>query len=1190
MGVDTRKPLLPAPTDSSTLDTGGESAVGTDIATDLSRVTEKTSYSIPEDGSPITIQTGAEGDSRKGSRPGLHGRHKSQTSLLIEYFEAGKGSSTESRRPSVRVKVTPSSRKNRTGSDHIQITESSGNRRPSHVRRISLGKPTGAVIGGEDERSISSYASAAEDSTLTPRPPIDIEVMHKGDGSDLTGSSVSQEARYMQPTSDISSMPPDSMLGASVPLAAAAATAGAAAESRRQRSRSVSREDIVKEKDRLKTPSRRRSRSLSRERITQKVIEKLNGRPAELSSSKRRHSRGSKTSSRSASKEVLKEDLKSPKRRSGRHRREEEPSIAESSLLTNSNLAPSARSVDQYSFRSGTSKSSMNNPKLLETVEDAIKRLILPELTALKNEQKTTKNRPKFEEISRESYASASSMPSEDVNRNTLRQSAASYDTYETDPQLAATREEEEEDLESNVDSRRRRSHRKESIGSPSERSYDRRTSEDTITEEKRAHKKKSKDGHRVRDAAAGALAGGILTAAALKHHDSKSSIDSQKRRKRRSKSRSRSASIAEQGEDIFHKHDVPPMPMRSEIESDLTRTSLLSEQTTSTESPVNQRAEFKEVLRGSPRQAMSPISPASRTPTRTPLTLQKRIAMRHSNQSQEETASIHSMRSEHSLRSEGRNSPNPLKHGLEGAALGAGAVAAGNLLGRHEQTDEYRHSPRQEHTLSPIQSVASLRDDENEVTHRRSIQNVHSSGSTSSAEHLRRRKDQKLSIDSLSSAPSTKFARSRRPEGVNLEKPSTIIGQHDLADSQLSPHEPEWYGERDLDDAAMRQAMGTESLLSEDHDVESKRMTNYTDDSLDVPGIEKITAGQHVRGIVANPEYVDTPDAAVESAVASLCEPSTVDLASTKGISALNEQRYSYATSEGRPRSAGSARSYRGSERSMEVSHQGSPLKQRHDAYDETSFPRRMGTSPPQSIARSASIEDEEVELGASGLPIADDPMPEIGHGLDSESDLNTNPSIIQGPIGGVVHGSRDHWPYSPTPPKTVDHKLKEAEAGLLGAAAGVGIGSAIAHHQKKSRQDLDERYDDGDSMDLPRNQPYVEDEYGNRENAYMSGQHTPTRPASKDEGYISAPAPGISTPEPNYGGGAGFDMADLTGIEGAEDPFYNTEHRRILSGYSQGLDSPLYDSATGKGLDRIESKDIAALMQHVSFPFLPR
>jgi len=43
--------------------------------------------------------------------------------------------------------------------------------------------------------------------------------------------------------------------------------------------------------------------------------------------------------------------------------------------------------ADQYSHRSKTSKSSINNPKLVETVEDAIRRLVLPEPIALKSDE-----------------------------------------------------------------------------------------------------------------------------------------------------------------------------------------------------------------------------------------------------------------------------------------------------------------------------------------------------------------------------------------------------------------------------------------------------------------------------------------------------------------------------------------------------------------------------------------------------------------------------------------------------------------------------------------------------------------------------------------------------------------------------------------------------------------------------------
>jgi hypothetical protein len=106
MGVDAQqRPPLPAPTEPTDVD-------DTDVATNVSRRTDQTSFSIPEDGTPITIST-HKLTSKEGPRL-RHGRNKSQTSLLIEYFEATKDDKAKNR-PSVRVKVTPSAhRKSKT--------------------------------------------------------------------------------------------------------------------------------------------------------------------------------------------------------------------------------------------------------------------------------------------------------------------------------------------------------------------------------------------------------------------------------------------------------------------------------------------------------------------------------------------------------------------------------------------------------------------------------------------------------------------------------------------------------------------------------------------------------------------------------------------------------------------------------------------------------------------------------------------------------------------------------------------------------------------------------------------------------------------------------------------------------------------------------------------------------------------
>src|SRR6202042_1202762 len=117
--------------------------------------------------------------------------NKSQTSLLIEYFEGGKPGQAESRRPSVRVKVTPSSKGgSRSAKDHIQITERKGTRKPSYTKRIQLSpnaKRDKSPGFEGDDNSVKSYRSATEESNVTSRggEPIDIEIMPKRHGSPL---------------------------------------------------------------------------------------------------------------------------------------------------------------------------------------------------------------------------------------------------------------------------------------------------------------------------------------------------------------------------------------------------------------------------------------------------------------------------------------------------------------------------------------------------------------------------------------------------------------------------------------------------------------------------------------------------------------------------------------------------------------------------------------------------------------------------------------------------------------------------------------------------------------------------------------------------------------------------------------------------------------------------------------------
>lgn len=1120
MGVDTRRHMLPAPTESND-DTTGGSATATEIATDVSRRTDKTSYSLPDDGSPITISTRRRSHHREKDEPTKLSRashHQSQTSLLIEYFEGGKGSGTLQSRPSVRVKVTPSAaRKLRDGNDHIQITES-GSRKPIYTRRISLSTPSRQQqkqlpdTSGADDLSTSDGNSATEENTPVARgPPLEIEFVDRDQKSEA-----SAHERNMRPAtaaSDISSMPPDSMLDGST------LTVGP----RRKRSQSLGREEDREQNDLLKAPSRRRSRSLSRERIAHKVAEKLSSTPHDIPNTK--HRRGS----HSVSKEYLEEDTKSHRRRSHRHREEDLPPSVDSSLLSSA-VSSRRKSGDRYSFHS--SRSSINNPKLLETVEDAIRRLILPELKELKKDQKVTTNTSRFE---REASASNGSASKDESGRRPSKHSSAPEIKK---PTVVLNKDSKDEGtiLSEEPSTPRKESRREEEdVESCPDSAYV-KGARPELREEEKLRRQRSKG---LRDAEKAGIVGNALTAAALKHHDSKSSLDRRERRKRRSKSRAASVNLTET-ELLFQKHNVPPMPMRSEMDSELTRDSLLSQRTEDTETS---RREIRNVSRGTLRENGSQ---GSSTPTRSPRNV---LGTHHSNFST------------HDLSSHGGSSRDLRKKSR--SSLDIAAAAAANLLDDHSDHDdsepEYEERTNRR-ALSPIQSVAS---DRTEVQ----VEQDKNRDTSKTDSDLGLKAEQRLSIDSLSSAPSTNLAKSRRQQETRERNAhNESWAELGYEESPKPSNDENWEKESELEDETPRHSKAEPS--NDDPKIDVKRMTNYTDDSLDAPYLDKVTEGQEVAdGYGANPEYVHTP-VAVESAVASLHEPSVLD----NSFQFANRSR---PDSLDRP-DTDSPRSIQKTPQGFQRNDQGSPLKQRQDASspDERSFPQRMGvTSPPQSVAQSVEDEEDEDErphMGATGHPGAGSPMPEVEHVADDseESEINTNPSIIQGPIGGIPHENRDHWPYNPTPPMTKDVEMSPS-VGHDGEQGTPAPGTGMTGY--------DQSYYQPDGFDF--------DNFGQPRDSYMGGQMIPTPPGVKDEGYISGAnprSPSVATPEPQKG----FADSGYGGLFGSADDSFG--HQRHLSGYSQGIPSPFYDGATGGGVDRIQSKDIIALMEHVcSFSF---
>jgi hypothetical protein len=998
---------------------------------------------------------------------------------------------------------------------------------------------------------------------------VEIEVMHKDQGSDLSALSDVKEHRYMVNASDISSMPPDSVLdGPSM------ASAG-----RVDRSGSPIAEEVVTT-DTLKTPSRRRSRSLSRERIKQKVIEKLGNKPRDVSGSKSKNA--AKSRSRSVSKELVAETVQSPKRKSSRHHHSEDiPSGAESSIVSTSQVSDRRRSGDQYSFRSGTTKSSINNPKLLETVEDAIRRLILPELTALRHTQQHTERR--------DSFASGSSRSREELTRKVSKESNG-----RGKPKVVLNRDENHSGTVLSGDSIKRKKNRYHENGqdSPSERSFDRGMSEETVIRDEAKTSRKSSREHKLRDMAVGALAGGILTHAALKHHDSKSSLEERRERRKKhgkshSRTRSRSESLAESAEDTFHKHEVPRMPMRSEItDSDLTRESILSDRT-STPTSERRRTEIREVARGSSREIRSP---GPGTPTKAAGNLPRGLATYRGNDARDERSldTAHGDRNVESQKSYG----SAKDAALVGAAAGAGAMAVKHALERHGGHDEHHYVHGR--SLSPIQSVTSYQEEvESQV--RDSIRRTRSSGSFSS---LGRTHDgnANASLHTISSPASIDQLRLRRPQGINLETEKEILGQHEGEYSQ-DPNMEAWYDQQHEENDRYRNSFGNDDL------IEANRLTNFTDDSMDAPYLDKVTAAQQIREVGANPGYVHTP-LAVESAVASLLDQSILGGRSTlSGHSGLGERSYLDSPDPH------SEMGYEDRRRETRSADRGSPAKhgyndQREEVKSPAKIPARSpaANSPRQSVARSI---EEPIPMTASGVPLADDPLPEIGHGLDSTSDISTNPSIIKG-----MNRSAGHlrWPsYQPTPPQSkgelpaqssnnsAHDSLKAAAAKMLAAAAGGAAAGGAAGLLYKNRS-IGDVHDQEPSRDL-QEQPFADVDDYQPETGHDAGQlqdgysrhDTRTPLMARDEGYISA-APNRSpvTFAPKREA-ALFDNDGLGSVDDSiagDDVFAavtHLGHKRHASGNSHGMASPLYDGATGRGMDRIQSKDIVALMDHV-------
>ncbi|CRK23862.1 hypothetical protein BN1723_018111 [Verticillium longisporum] len=133
MGIGSKKfPPLPAPTETDII-APTELTTADDIDhEDDGPADEASHFSLPDDGTPITIKT-------RG-----HKLNRSQTSLLIEYFEGGKTSPSASgveRKPSVREPMDDDGSRTPTRTDRVSRLSKNS---PQPYNSVESGYGTGA--------------------------------------------------------------------------------------------------------------------------------------------------------------------------------------------------------------------------------------------------------------------------------------------------------------------------------------------------------------------------------------------------------------------------------------------------------------------------------------------------------------------------------------------------------------------------------------------------------------------------------------------------------------------------------------------------------------------------------------------------------------------------------------------------------------------------------------------------------------------------------------------------------------------------------------------------------------------------------------------------------------------------------------------------------------------------------------
>ena len=1221
MAVESKRrpaPPLPAPTETnSTILTGLPSEVGTDVS---KLGDEKSTYSLPDDGTPVTIRTG-------------HRASKSQTSLLIEYFEGGKPSSgsgaSEQRKPSVRVRVTPSSKHRSKGGssdrDRIKITQTKSRRSSPSRRSAGASNPTRSELEGVsvlsgDMEDASSYASATEESTVS-RNPIDIEIDRSGNArrrrpaSPLIPAADSKASYHNATMSEISAIPADSFLDGSGP-----ATSFGMSDAKSGRSRSPSRASdyllgaaaglgAAAAADKLRNKSRE-------DREKDRVL-----MPKNRDKDKDRKHRSSRSRTSSLTKEEkYSERAKSPRRRSKGP--ESLISAADSSVVSSA-FAPSHRSMDQHSVRSGTSKaSSINNPKLLETVEDAIRRLILPELNALKREQSRHKSR-------RDSVTSSTTTASRDEYTSDRRRSGAMDKLVGTPRDSMRSKESRDREARNDFDDSSALSH-------------------DSIEDEHDLDDTPMRSSDRLKAAAAGAALG----AAAVAAHEvlqSPSDDKQRSRRRRRAEMRGRGSDLTVEDEESELGPPVPPMPLMSDMNaSDVTRASILSADTDRPHSASEELTPGRDIPNGDHSRSSTP------TPTRNSATLQA-LGAQHANISHGDLKVLPHQRTgqwdEFIIDDNGKRVPSrSSKHykaeqeEYEDEEESTPTYAPDSPYDYYSTQDvppplKYVPYQPERRGLSPIPSVSGYTEAGSEAPNHESRATHRTAESVSSVDRSPRQ-----GAGSVHSRPSREFVddRSVRSSGIDQVLGMSPAGSElervasGEAVRAVGLNHPDFVHPAGIEsnvaslvDGSMLDASvltGSSSAVGNQPYNGRESMVTLEEERSRDPGTptKRSVASQHSYAEERGGTPASGSHRSREFVEYELDEYGRKVPQTTYRQSPTVSEAAITSAAVGAAAAVLRAQNAKGQQviSDDEIEFDGAGV-QRNKSFKERT---KNGPRPGIDTASAEQLvhDDHKPKFGFSGLPDPNDPMPEIGDWQDD--DLLTNPSLLGG------EGGRDEeecWAGDATPRQHAQHHEDDVDyqdldgahaspglpqqrsghdlgmAGIAGAAAvAAAAGMAAAHnHSRQPSQEHDEWYrtSEDKKRDTLITNPYEGSSpianlpdintnllgaqgFDNSGFGNLYGTRSPLG-HKVDEGYISQGPNKTPDFQDTKGKGVDFDAVPGAGAAGVEDPFYSTpKHTRHLSGMSQGMGSPMYDAATGAGIETIESKDIIALMQHVS------